>query len=86
MYISLSTTGMDTIVHVWAEFFMFSSSSRFNTVAVSTICTALWASQQHANLPAVVWRTATYPTKLMHGGKRYSFACVHDTIGVYMYT
>ena len=48
MYISLSTTGMDTIVHVWAE---VSSSSRFNTVAVSTMvslageCTALWASQ-----------------------------------------
>ena len=38
--------------------------------------TALWASQQHANLPAVVWRTAVYPAKLMCGGKRYSFACV----------
>ena len=65
-------------------------SSRFNTVDVSTMvvilageCTALWASQQHANLPAVVQITAVYPAKLMRGGKRYSFACVHDT--VYMY-
>ena len=43
-------------------------------------CTALLASQQHANLAAVVQRTAVYPAKLMRGG---SFACVHDT--VYMY-
>ena len=74
---------------------MFSSSSRFNTIDVSTMviciiilvgeCTALWASQQHTNLPAVVWRTAVYPTKLMHGGKHYSFSCVHDTVGIYMY-
>ena len=35
-------------------------------------CTALWISQQHANLPAVVQRTAVYP---MHGD---SFVCVHD--------
>ena len=40
----------------------------------------LWASQQHANLPAVVQRTAVYPAKLMHGD---SFACVHDM--AYMY-
>ena len=70
-------------------------SSRFNTVDVSTMvictvilageCTALWASQQHANLPAVVRRTALYPAKLMRGGKHYSFVCVHDTVGVYTY-
>ena len=44
-------------------------------------CTALWASQQHAHLPEVVQN----PAKLMHGGKRYSFACVNDTVSVYMY-
>ena len=70
------------------------SSSRFNTVDVSTMvicivilageCTALWASQQHANLPAVVRRTAVYPVKLMRGGKCYSFACVYDK--AYMYS
>ena len=65
---------------------MFSSSSRFNTVDVSTIvilvddCTALWASQQHANLPAVVRRIAVYPAKLMCGGKCYSVVCVHDAV------
>ena len=49
------------------------SSSRFNTVDVSTMvicivilvgeCTALWASQQQ---PAVVRRTAVYPELSVH--------------------
>ena len=35
---------------------------------------------QHTNLPAVVWRTAVYPAKLVRGD---SFVCVHDM--AYMY-
>ena len=71
LHVSLSTTGTGTIVHVSCS----PPPPDSTQVDVSTMailvgeCTALWASQQHANLPAVVWRT----------GKGYSVVCVHDT-------
>ena len=61
---------------------MFSSSSRFNTVEVSTMvilvrdCTALWASQQHANSST----ENSCISRKAHAW-REAFACVHDTYG-----